>query len=102
MEIQKTSTIVHDISSKLIPILREHGVVHASIFGSYARGDYTEESDVDILVEFRAGIKKSLLDLVDLKQHIEDDIGKVVDIVTRKGLDQKINKYVYKNCVKIL
>ena len=76
--------------------------MHASIFGSYARGDYTEESDVDILVEFRAGIKKSLLDLVDLKQHIEDDIGKVVDIVTRKGLDQKINKYVYKNCVKIL
>lgn len=35
------------------PILREHGVVKAAIFGSYARGEAKKRSDVDILVKFK-------------------------------------------------
>lgn len=102
MKTQTAPMTLYDISKKVVPILQKHDVIHASVFGSFARGDATEDSDVDILVEFQEGLKKSLLDLVELKQQMEDNTGKAVDIVTRKGLDQKITKYVHKNIVQIL
>jgi predicted nucleotidyltransferase len=37
-------------------ILRKHGVLHASIFGSYARGEARAESDLDVLVSYASGV----------------------------------------------
>jgi predicted nucleotidyltransferase len=49
--------------------LKRFGVKRASLFGSLARGEDREDSDIDILVEFEAG--KSLLDLAGLKIELE-------------------------------
>jgi len=102
MALKTTPIALNGITEKIIPILREHGVVHASIFGSYVRGDYTENSDIDVLVEFQTGMKQSLLDVVNLKQRMEDCTGKVIDIVTQNGLNQRISKYVYENIIQII
>ena len=49
---------VEEIKSLIIPILKRYGVKKASLFGSFVRGENTERSDIDILVEFE-GEKKS-------------------------------------------
>jgi len=43
-----------EILDKTIPILKSYGVVHASIFGSFARGEQGPDSDVDILIQSRS------------------------------------------------
>lgn len=69
-----------DISTKIIPTLKSQGVIKAAIFGSYARGDTKESSDIDLLIEY--GERKSLLDLVGLKLDLEDILRRKVDLLT--------------------
>ncbi len=66
--------------ARLIAILREHGVRHASLFGSFARGEQRVESDIDLLVDLPEGV--SLLDLSRLGLALEDALGRSVDLVT--------------------
>jgi hypothetical protein len=65
---------------KMIPILKNQGVLKASLFGSFARGDETSNSDIDLLVKFARG--KTLLDLIGLKLDLEKKLGKKIDILT--------------------
>jgi predicted nucleotidyltransferase len=53
------------MKSEIIYILKNHSVIHAALFGSFARGEASEQSDIDLLVELPES--KSLLDLVELK-----------------------------------
>ena len=57
-------TRLEEIKEKVIPILKEAGVTHSAIFGSYVREEETENSDVDILVDYPKGY--SLFDVVAL------------------------------------
>jgi len=91
---------VADIQEKITPILRAHGVQRASLFGSYARGEQHDDSDIDILVEFPQG--KSLLDLIDLQYALEDVLGKKVDLGTYKSVSRYIRKYVEADQVFLL
>ncbi len=68
-----------DMKDKIISFLSQYKVKRASIFGSYARGEATEESDIDILVELS---RKSLLDLAGIKVDLEQSLNKKVDINT--------------------
>ena len=52
-----------------------------SYFGSYADGKATEESDLDVLVEFTEDASISLLDVIDLKLNLEDDLSIKVDVL---------------------
>ena len=74
---------IEETRSVIIEILRKHKVKRASLFGSVIRGEATEESDIDLLVEFEG--EKSLLDLVGLKIELEEILGKV-DVLTSKSL----------------
>ena len=68
----------------LVALAREHKATAIGIFGSAARGEDDEESDVDFLVDFAPGA--SLHDLVGLQQALEDRLGIKVDVVSRGGL----------------
>ncbi len=65
-------------------LAEEHGARRVRIFGSRARGQGTEESDIDLLVSFREG--SSLLDLIGLQQAVEDLVHKPVDVLSERGL----------------
>jgi len=73
-----------EIKEKIIPVLRRYDVKRASVFGSFARGEEKEESDIDILVEFKG--EKSLLDLAGLKIELEEVLEKKVDVLTYNSL----------------
>jgi predicted nucleotidyltransferase len=69
---------------KLNACFREHGVIKAAIFGSHARNDAKRNSDLDFIVSF-AG-KYDLLDMVELKQDLENLMQKHVDLITYDAL----------------
>ena len=75
---------IEDIKYKIIPILKRYDVKRAALFGSFVRGEQREDSDIDILVEFKDG--KSLLDLAGLKIELEEALGRKVDILTYNSL----------------
>lgn len=95
-----TQIDLNDIKNKAIPILKEAGVSRSAIFGSYVRGDNTEKSDVDILVELPSD--KSLFDVIDLKLKLEDTLGKSVDIIEYDVIKPRLKKYILSEQIQIL
>jgi predicted nucleotidyltransferase len=88
------------LGEKIIDILRRNDVKRASFFGSIVRGEMTEGSDVDILVEFDG--RKSLLDLAHLKNELEDTINRRVDVLTYKSLHPRLKDKILAEQVPII
>lgn len=83
------------VQSKREDILRiaaEHGARNVRIFGSVARGDARDDSDVDFLVEFRPGT--SLLTHADMIVALEDLLGRKVDVAPEKALKERLREKV--------
>ena len=93
------SKTIQQLQRKITPILKKNDVVKASVFGSFARGEKTLGSDIDILVELRKD--KSLLDLIHLKNELEDLLRQKVDLLTYGGINPRLKKYIYKDEIKI-
>lgn len=73
-----------EIVSKLTPLLDGYDISRACIFGSYARGEQRPDSDLDLLVEFRA--PKSLLTLVRIERELSDSLGIKIDLLTEQAI----------------
>jgi len=69
------------------------------IFGSVARGESDSESDIDFLVNMEPG--RSLLDLCGLLIDLEELLGRKVDVVTEKGLRDRIRERVLKEAIAL-
>ncbi len=80
------TTAINAIKEKVEPILRESGVIRASVFGSFARGEQTPESDVDLLVEFQKERIPGLIGFVGLQRRLEETLGKKVDLLTYNSI----------------
>ncbi|MBI4036151.1 nucleotidyltransferase family protein [Candidatus Daviesbacteria bacterium] len=91
---------IEKIKTKILPILKEAGVKKSSIFGSYVRGDQTESSDIDILVELPKG--SSLLDLIGLEIELKKAVGKKVDLLTYNSINPLLKDYIQKDQLRIL
>jgi predicted nucleotidyltransferase len=84
-----------DINKTIIAYLTRYNPNRIGIFGSYARGDESESSDIDILVNFNENI--SLFDLGGIKNDLAQLLNRPVDIVTERSINEKIRKYVYRD-----
>lgn len=62
-----------------------------AFFGSVLREDFTEDSDVDVLVTFAAGARPSLFDLVEMQQELEKIFGRKVDLFSRRAVENSRN-----------
>ncbi|SUP45137.1 nucleotidyltransferase family protein [Veillonella criceti] len=69
------------IKIKALPILKEANVSSAYIFGSHARGEATEFSDIDLLIDYGASTK-SMFELSELKYKLAKALNKSVDLVS--------------------
>lgn len=73
--------------------IRELGVKKLGLFGSFARGDHTEESDVDFLVEFEAG-KKNYDNFIELAFLLEELFNRKIELVTPESLSPYLRPHI--------
>ena len=88
-----------EIREIVIPIAERHGVATLYLFGSYARGEATAESDIDFLMD--GGAIRSLYQLAAFRLDLEDALGKKVDLLTLGNNDQTFIHNIRKDEVKI-
>ncbi|HHV80362.1 MAG TPA: nucleotidyltransferase family protein [bacterium] len=91
---------IEEIREKILPILKKYKVKRAGIFGSMARNEETEKSDIDILVELPD--EASLLDLVGLKMELEEVLRKKVDVLTYDSIYLPLREPILSEEVAIL
>lgn len=72
------------VRHSILEAAARRGARRVRVFGSIARGDATDSSDVDVLVEFEPG--RSLLDQVHLVDDLQELLGRPVDVVAEGGL----------------
>ncbi|MEQ6901828.1 nucleotidyltransferase family protein [Nocardioides sp. YIM 152588] len=80
-------------------LLQRHGVSNARVFGSVARGDDREGSDLDLLVDFAPGT--TLFDLVGIQMELEELLGIDVDLVPENGLKPRMRSRVERDLVPL-
>ena len=95
---KKIVNSLEEVKKLAIPILKEHGIRKAAVFGSFARGDFDDKSDVDFLIEPSKG-KFSLLDLAGVKIDLEEILGRKVDLVLYKSIYEPIKDRTLKEQV---
>ena len=84
--------IQNTIAAEKDEIRRKYRAEIKGIFGSYARGDFHADSDLDLLVDFDEGA--DLFDLVGLQQFLEEKLGCKVNLVSQRSLREELRAAV--------
>jgi len=84
---------------EVLKLAHQHGASQVRVFGSVAKGEDTVGSDLDLLVEMESG--RSLLDLVAIKQDLEDLLGCRVHVVTEAAVSPYLRDLVLQEAVHL-
>ncbi len=90
---------LREFKKLVTPVLKRNDVVRAGVFGSFARGEARKNSDIDILIEFKG--RKSLLDLVGVKQELEEKLKRKTDVLTYKSIHPFLKEIILNEEVRI-
>ena len=91
--------VLQEYRAEILNAALRHGVGNVRVFGSRARGKAGETSDLDLLVTLGEG--RSLLDLIGLKQELEDLIHLPVDVVTEQALSPYLRERVLSEAIPL-
>ncbi len=80
--------------------LKRLGVEHLYMFGSTARGEANEDSDVDLFFDHQKG-KLGLFDLMDVKERAASILGQETEIMTRNSLHPRLKKRIEESAVLV-
>ena len=69
------------------------------LFGSYAKGEQTQDSDIDLLVDFQKVI--DMFEMIDLQEYLQNLFGKKIDLGTKNGLKSFIKKTILKEAINL-
>lgn len=83
----------------ILRLAEEHGAYNVRVFGSVARGEADEKSDIDFLVNMKKGY--SLFDMGGLLEDLRDLLGHDVDVVSEAGLRQRIKSRVLRDAIPL-
>jgi hypothetical protein len=83
---------LEELTQKILPIARKYDIPAVYIFGSYARGDATDDSDVDVLIQRKGSTIRTALDMGGLYNDLDESLGKSLDLVTTETLEQEDTK----------
>ena len=92
-------TLIKNKKKEILALAEKYGAYNIRIFGSVARGEDDEKSDIDFLVDFKEGV--SLLDWGGLLMELRDLLGHKVDVATEKGLHWYIHDRIVKEAVAL-
>ena len=85
------------IKESLSPFINEYGISKAGVFGSYARNQANESSDIDLIIDFQKEF--GLIKLLNLKMLLEEKLGKKVDIIEYSCLKPDFANSVLKEVI---
>ena len=83
---------IQDIQKKTTPVFQQYGITYAGLFGSFARGESTDTSDVDIIVKL--GKPMGMFQYMKFVDGLESSLRRKVDVVTEKSLNKHIKPYI--------
>lgn len=83
---------IDELREIVAPIARKYGLRAAYLFGSYARNEATENSDVDILIDRTGSSVHTMYDMGGLYEELRAGINKEIDLVTTQSLEQESAK----------
>ncbi len=90
-----TEEQLKEFKKRIAPVVNQSNVSYVALFGSYARGEGKEGSDVDLLVRFSKPI--DFIEFIELEENFSKHLGKKVDLVTEKSLSPYLKPYVLKD-----
>ncbi|MDD3135613.1 MAG: nucleotidyltransferase family protein [Methanoregula sp.] len=90
---KKKNIVIKKLDAQAPAIRMQFGVKRIGIFGSFARGEQTRKSDVDVLIDFEQGYA-TLHNFVALCNYLEALFKRKVDLLTVEGIDKYIRHYV--------
>lgn len=99
MKMGKLEQLKMKLIEKKDELSNRYGVREIGVFGSYVRGEQTELSDLDVLVELDENSKISLLDFVHMENELSDFLGVKVDLVLKKTLKPRIGSNILREVV---
>lgn len=82
-------------NQQLKNLCKQKGISYLGLFGSYARGEQKETSDIDLLVNFKTPV--GYFNLVQVQNEIKSILNKEVDLVTENALSKYIKPFVFKD-----
>jgi uncharacterized protein len=91
---------LEQIKILLLKVLQKYAIKKAAIFGSFARGEQTETSDLDVLIESSSPI--TLFDILKIEKEISNLISRKVDVVEFSAIKNSIKENVLKDAIYIL
>lgn len=91
---KELETIKNKISANKEYLKNTYGVEEIGVFGSFARGDNNEKSDVDIAIELNQKIPVGLFEFARMKFYLEDLLKKKVDLVIKSGIKVLIKEKI--------
>ena len=96
----KTEEITEFLANHKEEMAQRFGVVKIGLFGSYARGEADEDSDIDIAIEMAAD-QKNLHNFLAFKRHLEETFSKKVDIGIESSLKSEARKTIEKEIIYV-
>ena len=84
-----------EIINTIVSYLKENNVNEIGLFGSFARGEETMQSDIDLLVKYNRGT--TLFDIARMKLELTEKIGREVDLVDKDAVSPLLMNYVLKD-----
>ena len=93
------NTLVNDKRGEIVRIASVNGATRVRIFGSFARGTARADSDLDLLIDLAPG--RHLLDLVAIKQDLEDLLGRHVHVVTEAAISPYIRDDILRDATPL-
>ena len=90
---------MEEIRAKSIPIAQQYGIQRLGLFGSYARGDATDESDIDMIVD--CGAIRSAFQMGGFYADLSDGLGKELDLITTDHRDKAFLGRIQRDQVRL-
>lgn len=91
--------LLHEKREDILRVASKRGASNVRVFGSVARGEDDAKSDIDLLVDLEPG--RSIFDLGGLLMDLQDLLGHKVDVVTERGLRERIRERVLKEAIPL-
>jgi len=93
-----TAQILQILNQHKPALLARYPIAELGLFGSYARGDFNEKSDIDILVDFNGPVG---MRFIALAHELEDLFHQKIDLVSRRGIKTQYLPFVEKSLIHV-